>query len=160
MELLVSSVIFAVVGTGSLLLLAVTNHQSNQNQRLQEQQFAISIDHSRIQAMNDRYTCASGSCVLDNSGAPPGENEYYPSGATAQTAFLTLCSNGKLVDDLITLIGKEATTTQMQSLGINRTVVKEAVGSPPTHRYTVSWSAAGARIRQATLVPTAAAWCP
>lgn len=159
-ELLVSSVIFLMMAAGTLVLLAITNEQTTQSQMAQEQQYAISIDLSRIQSINDRYTCASGSCSLDNLGAPPTKDEYYPSSSSAQTSFQTLCVNGNLVDDLISLINAEPLTSQMQSLGISRSVSKDTVTSPASHRYTVTWSISGHRIRQLTLVPTTAGWCP
>jgi len=69
---------------------------ANITRQLQEEEFAIRLDLARIQAMNDRFTCASGSCRIDDDGPPPGQGEYFPSSSAAQAWFSALCSLGAL----------------------------------------------------------------
>lgn len=169
-ELIVSSALFLVMATGALALFAITNRQTIQSQTIQEQQFAIGVDLATIQRMNDRYTCASGTCTVNESGGAPGENDYFPTDASAQATFLALCQPSPsavnpptLSDALIALIVARPATAEMQQLGISRTVLKdnESTAAPLAHRYTVTWlSNQQAVLRQVTLTPTAAAWCP
>lgn len=169
-ELLISTVLFAIVTTGSLRMFTISTRQANLTRQMQEEEFAIRLDLATIQALNDRFTCASGSCQIDNQDAPPGQSEYYPSTAAAQTNFATLCSTGALTvvpsssygTGLISLISSNATAaaTAMQRLGISRSLSADTT-SPTAHRYTVTWTGSdGTVLRQISLVPTTAAWCP
>jgi prepilin-type N-terminal cleavage/methylation domain-containing protein len=167
-ELMIATLIFAMVTAGSLGMFTITTRQANLTRKLQEEEFAIRMDLATIQAMNDRFTCASGSCQIDNQGAPPGQAEYYPSTSSATTQFNTLCSNGALTvvpnnsygTGLVTLINATARTSQMVSLGINRSANADTT-STKAHRYTVTWTGSdGSMLRQISLVPTTAAWCP
>jgi prepilin-type N-terminal cleavage/methylation domain-containing protein len=165
-ELMISTLIFAMVTAGSLGMFTITTRQATLTRRLQEEEFAIRMDQATIQSMNDRFTCASGSCQI--SGSPPGQNDYFPSSTAAVTKFTTLCSNGQLTavpdasygSGLVSLINATNRTAAMQSLGITRSVSADAT-SPAAHRYTVSWTGSdGTVLRQISLVPTTAAWCP
>ena len=167
-ELMIATLIFAMVTAGSLGMFTITTRQANLTRKLQEEEFAIRIDLATIQAMNDRFTCASGSCQIDNEAAPPGQAEYYPSTTSAATQFNTLCSTGALSvvpnasygTGLVSLINATARTSQMVSLGINRSASADTT-SAQAHRYTVTWTGSdGSMLRQISLVPTAAAWCP
>lgn len=170
MEVLISTVIFAIVTAGSLGMFTISTRQANLTRQLQEEEFAIRLDLATIQAINDRFTCASGICQLDTVGAPPGQSEYFPLTAAAQTSFATLCSQGALTvvpsssygSGLLSLISTNATaaSTAMQRLGIIRRLSADST-SPTAHRYTVTWSGSdGSLLRQISLVPTTAAWCP
>lgn len=165
---MVSTLILAIVTTGSLGVFSITTSQSTVSRRLQEEEFAVRLDLAGIQNLNDRFTCFSGACQIDNVGAAPGEGEYFPSDATAQSRFTTLCSSGSLLtvpdasygSGLIALINATPINAQMTSLGISRSVVADTT-SPQAHRYTVSWLGADSSLlRQISLTPTAAAWCP
>ena len=167
-ELLISALLFAIIGTGSVTLFSLTVRQQARTEGMQAEQFAISIDEANLQRMNDRFTCQSGTCLI-KTGTAPNQNEYYPVvGSAAETVFLGLCkpasiSAKALSDDLVTLINATNRTAQMQQLGITRLAVREAetVGQPFAHRYTITWrSADNAILRQITLAPTAAGWCP
>lgn len=167
-ELMISSVIFAIVTAGSLGMFTISTRQASLTRQLQEEEFAIRLDLARIQAMNDRFTCASGSCRIDDDGAPPGQAEYSPSSGTDRSTFASLCSNGQLTVDgqgasgrgLVTLINNTARPAALQSLAISRTASPDTT-SPTAHRYTVTWTGSdGSMLRQISLTPTAAAWCP
>ena len=136
-ELMVSTVIFAMVSAGSLGMFSISTRQAAVSRLMQEQEFAIRMDMATIQNINDRFTCMSGVCQIDSVGAAPGQTEYYPSSSTAQANFAYLCSQGLLLvvptasiptygKGLLTLIGETATTTELQSLSINRSVSADA----------------------------------
>lgn len=167
-ELLISALLFAIIGAGSVTLFSLTVRQQARTEGMQAEQFAIGIDEANLQRMNDRFTCQSGTCLI-KTGAPPNQNEYYPAvGSAAETLFLGLCKPATigvkaLADDLVTLINATTRTPQMVQLGITRSAVREAetVGQPFAHRYTVTWrSPQNTILRQITLAPTAAGWCP
>ena len=167
-ELMISTVIFAIVTAGSLGMFTISTRQANITRQLQEEEFAIRLDLARIQAMNDRFTCASGSCRIDDDGPPPGQGAYFPSSSAAQAWFSALCSLGALTvvpsssdgSGLVSLINGTARPAALQSLGISRSASAETT-SPTAHRYTVSWTGSdGSLLRQISLTPTAAAWCP
>lgn len=173
-ELMVSMVLFAIVSAGSLGLFTIATRQANLTRQLQEEEFAIRLDLATIQALNDRYTCASGTCLIDSDGEPPGQNEYYPSNSTDQTTFASLCSSGGLAGKttaasgttpssatgLVGLINATNTPTAFTNLGISRTTLEDS-SSPSANRYTVTWKGSdGSVLRQISLTPTTAAWCP
>jgi type II secretory pathway pseudopilin PulG len=159
-ELLVSALLFAIIGTGSVTLFSLTVRQQTRTEGLQAEQFAISIDEANLQRMNDRFTCQSGTCVI-KTGTAPNQNEYYPLvGSAAEATFLALCSPTSsgapaLADPLVALINAVPP--------ISRQAVREAetVAQPFAHRYTITWRSRDDTIlRQNTLVPTTAGWCP
>lgn len=164
---MISTLIFAMVTAGSLGMFTITTRQSAVTRLLQEEEFAVRLDLANIQNTNDRFTCFSGSCQIDRSGAAPGQSEYYPNDASAKAKFDYLCANSALLTvpdssygkGLIALINETTPPTEVQSLGITRTVSADTT-SPQSFRYTVSWIGAdGSLLRQISLTPTAAAWC-
>ena len=167
-EIMISTVIFAMVSAGSLGLFSITTRQSAISSSLQEEEFAIRLDMASIQNMNDRFTCYSGTCQIDRDGAAPGQNEYYPDDAAALVKFKALCASSSLLvvpsssygSGLVSLINDSSPPGQMVSLGIRRTVRVDTT-SPSASRYSVTWTGSdGSLVRQITLTPTAAAWCP
>lgn len=167
-EIMMSTVIFAMVAAGSLGMFTVTTRQATISRMLQEEEFAIRLDLAAIQNMNDRFTCYSGLCLIDTVGAAPGQAEYYPDSALAQTRFNYLCKNSLLLvvpsatygTGLVTLITATARPAELVSLGITRTVTVDAT-APTASRYVVTWNSSdGSLLRQINLTPTAAAWCP
>ena len=167
-EIMISTVILAMVSAGSLGMFTVTTRQATISRLLQEEEFAIRMDLASIQNMNDRFTCYSGTCQIDTVGAAPGQAEYYPDNALALVKFNDLCSSSALLvvpsasygSGLVTLINATARPTELVSLGITRTVTVDAT-SPTASRYTVTWNSSdGSLLRQINLTPTAAAWCP
>lgn len=160
-EALISSLLFALVGTGTVAMMTLTTRQAGRTRDMQEEQFAISADLASVQSRNDRYTCASGSCGFDLSGDPPGENDYYPLPPAARSTYDQLCRSDQLVDPLVAGIRALPLSDQMLRLGIGRQIAKETGGDAAAHRYTVSWlSRDGSLLRQMSLTPTAASWCP
>lgn len=166
-EIMISTLIFSMVTVGSLGMFTITTRQSAVTRLLQEEEFALRLDLANIQNINDRFTCFSGSCQIDRSGAAPGQSEYYPSDASAKGKFDYLCATNSLLvvpdssygKGLIALINETARPNEVQSFGITRTITADG-SSPQAFRYTVSWTGAdGSLLRQISLTPTAAAWC-
>ncbi|MFM7268432.1 MAG: type II secretion system protein J [Cyanobium sp.] len=168
-ELMVSMVLFSIVSAGSLGLFTISTRQANLTRQLQEEEFAIRLDLATIQALNDRYTCASGTCLIDSNGEPPGQNDYYPTTTANQSSFASLCSSGGLAgkttsptsaSGLVGLINATTPPTAFTNLGISRTTLEDG-SSPNANRYTVTWKGSdGSVLRQISLTPTTAAWCP
>ena len=161
-ELVLATLLFVIAGVGSVTLFTLTIRQVLDTQDLQEEQFAIAADQADILRLNDRYSCASGACTASTSATnPPGESEYIPNDQVGQNTFYGWCNQGSLVDPLVSQLQALALSAQMVSLGISRAVEKENSGVPSAHRYSVTWrSRDNAILRQITLSPTIAAWCP
>jgi type II secretory pathway pseudopilin PulG len=166
-EIIIATLVFVVAGAGAVSLFTLVTRQASMTQSQQEEQFATAIDEGAILRLNDRYSCASGACTVGTSTVSPGENGYYPDQLAAVNSFKALCNaltsaNRSLVDDLVTQIQSLPVTTQMTRLGVSRQVNEELeTVAPLAHRYRVAWiSRDGEVLRQITLTPTAAAWCP
>ena len=158
-EIIVATGLLVVVATGSAMLFILSNRQAVASRGRQEQQSAISDDIATIQRLNDRYSCTSGTCAVYASD--PGEDYYYPSGSGANSSFDTLCRNGGLLTNLITAINSTATPSNFSALGITRQTPVIDSEDLSTHRYTITWVNSSSRaLRQITLVPTVANWCP
>ena len=158
-EMLVASVIFVIAGIGSVGLFTLSSRQAALTRSIQEEQFAISIDMANVLRMNDRYVCTASGCGISTGTTPPGENGYYPADSSGQAFFLARCADGSLSQGLVSLINSLPATAQMQAQKMTRAATQDS-SSPSAHRYSVSWNVDGALIRQITLTPTTAAWCP
>ena len=171
-ELMISSILIVLSAIGSAGLFMISNRQARSSRINQESQAAINIDIAAVLSANDRYSCASsdgseGSCDIKSN--PPDAKHYfpYPCNNSEDCKFWDLCwsisdVDGRLATDVaskINAIPKPANFTQFK---ITRTAIAEPISdSKPNHRYTVTWSTVnGVQLRQLTLVPTAAAWCP
>jgi prepilin-type N-terminal cleavage/methylation domain-containing protein len=168
-ELLVAAVVMVLASAGGSALFNQATRQAAQIRLNLEQQVAIASDLSAILELNDRYSCATGSCSATlpaNPAAepPPNQDQYAPSdpddpGHTP--TFRQRCLAGLLTSLLATL----GSNTTLPGTTIQRTVVLDpanSVGgaSVPPHRYLVTWRQGATTLRQVQLVPTVAAWCP
>ena len=165
-----SLMVIATMVTISLFNFSISQDKSARGK--QEEQSAISQDIAAIESMNDRYNCSSSSaCTV--STTDPGENDYYTSGTNASTVFDNKCSDGSLIDNLLTSINARTKPTAFTRLGISTTVTRNSSLYPDSGtvvdpnsdkrylRYTITWTnASSQRLRQLTLVPTVAGWCP
>ncbi|MFN5119700.1 MAG: PilW family protein [Cyanobacteriota bacterium] len=158
-EMLVASVILVIAGIGSVGLFTISSRQAALSRSIEEGQFAISIDLANVLRMNDRYVCTATGCAISTSSTLPGENGYYPADSSDQALFLAKCVDGSLSQGLVSLINNMGTTAQMQAQKMERKAEQDTTSSA-AHRYSVSWRVNGALIRQITLTPTTAAWCP
>lgn len=163
-EVVVAAGLLIIVAVGSALLFVLSNRQTVSTRDREEQQSAISDDVAAIQRLNDRYSCTAGANSCAVASYDPNEDQYYPSGSSNNTTFNDLCKNGGLITNLLTTINNTARPTSFTRLGITRnsaTAVSDPSGEPMTHRYTVTWVNSNAQqLRQVTLVPTVANWCP
>ncbi len=158
--MMIAAVLMVIVTIGTVAMFNYGISQNSSSRGKQEEQSAISEDLADIQVMNDRYTCRNeNSCAVSSSD--PGENGYHPSGTSPSSSFNAACLNGTLLDNLITAITSSATPSAFSRLGISRTASMTVNSEGRYNRYTITWSnSGGARLRQITLVPTVAGWCP
>ena len=169
-EMIVAVALLVVASVGSLVVFNIATRQNNQSRDKQEEQSAISADLATIQSMNDRYSCSDSgaetlACTVSDSD--PGENDYY-AGVSAPSAASNLvdeaCDDGSLIDALVEEVDELEAPAAFERLGINRNV--EATPTEDDDRsplrYTVTWSknSGQTQLRQITLVPTVANWCP
>ena len=158
-EVMLAAALMVIVAVGTTVLFTLSNSQTLQSRARQGEQAAISDDLATIQRLNDRYSCASGSCAI--AASDPGENDYYPDTAADRATVDAQCNSGALIDNLITAIKSAATPASFGNLGIRRRPASASSDDPATNRYTVTWSSSdGRQLRQVTLVPTMAGWCP
>jgi Tfp pilus assembly protein PilV len=159
-EMMIAAVLMVVATIGTVGMFNYGISQNSSSRGKQEEQSAISEDVADIQRINDRYTCSSEeACAVASSD--PGEDSYYPEGAEPSPSFNAACLDGTLLDNLIDTIESTATPAAFRTLGITRSVSASVSSDVRYNRYTVTWSnTAGTRLRQITLVPTVAGWCP
>jgi prepilin-type N-terminal cleavage/methylation domain-containing protein len=169
-ELLVSSVIIAILGAGVAAVLSSGNSAFVRTRETNLLEQTIDTDLAQIKDVAFRMTCCSGSCTTETglstpcstnpdtgSFYNPGQQNYYfpdPTLDTNQTAinsFITSCDSGSLVNSLTSLVD-----TSGLPGGITRDFDESQASS---HRLTVTYSD-GSQSRAYTLVPTVAAWCP
>jgi type II secretory pathway pseudopilin PulG len=167
-ETMLATFILAVVTSGTLALYTSYTKSLQINRRENQIQAAIASDVATVLRTNRRITCSSGSCTIN--GADPGENAYSPDplNSSATTYFTTLCSSQTLVNQVISLIDQQSRPAAFTDLGITRdAATAEQYTTTPTrsgHRYVVTWSRSisgqTVPLRQITLTPTVANWCP
>jgi type II secretory pathway pseudopilin PulG len=159
-EMMIAAVLMVVATIGTVAMFNYGISQNSSSRGKQEEQSAISEDLAEIQVMNDRYTCTDEqNCAVSSSD--PNENGYYPAGPNPSPTFNDACLDGTLIDNLINTIREAATPGAFNSLGISRTVSKTVNSDGRYNRYTVTWNnRGGTRLRQISLVPTVAGWCP
>lgn len=171
-ELIIAASLMLIATMVTISLFNFSIGQDKTARGKQEEQSAISQDIAAIESMNDRYNCsASSACTVSTTN--PGENDYYTSGTSASTVFDSKCSDGSLIDNLLTSINARSKPAAFTRLGISTTVSRNSTLYPDSGtvvdpnsekrylRYTVTWTnASSQRLRQLTLVPTVAGWCP
>lgn len=167
-EVVIASVILFTSVTVAVTLFNFTNTNARLGEKKQGEQTAISEDLAQVIRLNDQYKCASSNdCSSNNSY--PNENEYISSN---QAELDSICTTDKdtqgypgqgFAPRLVEEINQLSTPLRLKELGITRTatiIQNNSLGSPP-HLYSVEWlDAAGTSLRQVTLFPTVAAWCP
>jgi type II secretory pathway pseudopilin PulG len=166
-EVVVSAVILVASALGLFSLASMEINQSRRAQAGQEERAAIVDDLSLILQVNDRYSCYSGVCTAGSGIAAPSEKQYSPASSVSDIDFRSLCnppslSSPSLVDPLLVEIRGLARGSKLVALGITREVGKDSQDVLPlAHRYHVLWKNQDNKLlRQITLSPTVAAWCP
>ncbi|MFS6826033.1 prepilin-type N-terminal cleavage/methylation domain-containing protein [Cyanobium sp. ATX-6F1] len=162
-ELLVSVVVLGVVLAGTAQLFSRTNQMSASTNTRIRLQALVDQDISRVQRLNDRFTCGDltvatgGTCVI--RGSDPTKIQYFPSVANGITNFQARCSGTTLITDLVT----ELNATLPGSLATEGITFAVNTGSQSAvHRYTVTYTNTSTSevLRQVSLTPTTVAWCP
>lgn len=159
-EVLVAIVVVAIGVTGLATLTSITSSSQVALKSANSRGDAVAADIAEIQRINDRFTCASGTCLI--SSGDVNQNGYFPSSSSAQTTFRVRCayqSNSDLVTTLAGLIpANSSASTRLADSGVTRSIDTANQGN--AHRYTVTYTAGGQTLATLTLVPTTAAWCP
>lgn len=167
-EVAVSAVILMAAVTGSVILFNLTNRNAQLAGQQQDEFSAVSADLAQILRVNDQFVCTSATscgCIggtCSTAATYPGESSYIPSGyindSSISTGIASLCTTG-FGSRLAAAVNALAQPTGTAGLGITRNAVANTSGSP--HLYTVTWSSSrGTQLRQITLYPSVAAWCP
>lgn len=169
-EAMIMAVILAIAAASSITLYTMTVQQSKQTQERQIAQESVSEDVARVVRFNNRVVCTPGGtadCWYDLS-SDPGESGYisanYSPDATTNY-FRDRCINegGTSLADVAAGLLTESNVpppTSLNNASIQRYVTIASSQDRRAHRYTVTWKQGEKVIRQLTLVPQVAAWCP
>lgn len=180
-EVMVSTVILSAAVIGSVILYNLTTRNARLAENKQAELSVISQDVAQVFRVNDQFVCTTatscgctgGSCA--SSDVYPGEGGYIPNGfvsstndQSVQTAIQQICSSttngfGKRVADAIN--SSLPAPPEFNQLGIERKAEPNRMDSDatsPVQLYTVTWrrTSSNTILRQLTLAPTIAAWCP
>jgi prepilin-type N-terminal cleavage/methylation domain-containing protein len=159
-EVLVAIVVVAIGVTGLATLTNITSSSQVALKSANSRGDAVAADIAEIQRINDRFTCASGTCLISSSDV--SQNGYFPSSQNAQTTFRDRCAYRSNLDLVTTLAGlipaNSSASAALTASGVTRAVTVADQGQ--AHRYTVTYTAGGSTLATLTLVPTTAAWCP
>lgn len=162
-EVMVASVILFASVTAAVTLFNFTNVNARLGEEKQDEQAAISEDLAAIAKINDKFSCIDdGNC---SSGITyPNENEYITGDPNSLS---TICSPDGIGSGFGPLLAEEinnlALTPRLNELNISRSATVptsiNAKNAPP-HLYSVEWKKGSILLRQITLMPTVASWCP
>jgi prepilin-type N-terminal cleavage/methylation domain-containing protein len=161
-EMMVAAVLMLISSIGGTMLFNTATSQAQAIRTTLQQQVSIANDLAIVHALNDRYSCAEGSCSAVLGGAPPNQNQYAPANPddpSHNPSFRQHCTAG-LADGLVAQING---TTSVAGPDVVRSASLEPAltTSTPPHRYRVRWSRGdGHLLRQVQLIPTVAGWCP
>lgn len=162
---MVASVLLVLSLTGTSILFIESNRSSAAATLRYRQQALVDTDLARVRRLNDRYTCASGTCTSLGT-VEPGKNDFFPAptstdadgNSAAGNTFEALCNSTGLITQLVADIGP--TPSGLTSAGISYIVDPNNQGG--VHRYMITYSnsTSGEVLRRVMLVPTTVAWCP
>ena len=161
-ELLVAAVLLMISSIGGSVLFNQATRQANAIRETLTQQFSISNDLATVLDLNDRYSCATGTCSANLNGDPPDQDSYAPDDpddSTHSPTFRQLCTAG-LANALVTQINSTAVAAGPNVSRVASLDPAGSTSSTPPHRYRVRWTSDGRTLRQVQLIPTVAAWCP
>jgi hypothetical protein len=175
-EVVISTLILALAAVGSLMLYTTLTKFGLSSKSEGETQAAIEEDLANILNANRRFTCngtdpGAAGCKIEVS-SDPGEDGYYPSltNSNAVTDFKSRCATNTIASTLIPLLSSSslAVPSSFSRLGLSRSAslpvdVTASDGSSSdssNHQYVIIWTKSGTPIRQITLRPTVANWCP
>lgn len=163
-EVMVASVILLTSVTAAVTLFNFTNINARLGEEKQDEQAAISEDLAAIVRINDKFTCAGNGTSCSSGSSYPNENEYIPGAPDALSDICNADGTGTgFAPKLVDVINNLAVTSRLNELGITRSATApkdmNANNSPP-HLYSIEWKKGSVQLRQITLMPTVASWCP
>lgn len=179
-EGIVAALIVAIVTSGALSLYASYTKSLQINRRENQIQAAIAVDEAAILRANRRITCNDRTCSI-NPSSDPGEDNYYPDPSDEAAVNYFKCNicgysddpgtpcASELAEKVTQLIGSIEEPVDFKTLNIRRNaaIVEDHAGFPneSKFRYIVSWSRDNSNsdaphLRELTLTPTVANWCP
>jgi prepilin-type N-terminal cleavage/methylation domain-containing protein len=165
-ELLIAIVIVSitVLAAGSLIIFAITNiKKSNQEYSVQN---AVDKDLSAIEGLADRYYCdSSGACAI--SATTPSKTDYASIiASSADISQLSLRCNQRVSssNDLVTPLKSLIEEQLIVPNYIVRTIAPHGADSgnalSKVRHLNIQYSYNGVVIRDMTVTPTIAAYCP
>lgn len=169
-ELLVGSVILAFVIAGTARVFILNTVQSESTRLRYELQARIDRDMALVRRMNDRYTCASGTCTSQLS-SDPSKDQYLPTFSMPMTISQTAIVNNFEArcyydngTDLVSPLVAELNNTSLLPVptGLRRVAEASSATQQGVHRYSITYSRLDTSevLRKVILVPTTAGWCP
>ncbi len=169
-EVLVATLILAVVSIGTVAALNTSTRQLRRSGDINELNALIESDLAVVRTANDRLVCndATTGCII--AANDPGATGYFPNTANQANIdfFVRLCGyrvEASPPNDIGIFNTAAGFATQLVALlpaadaRLQRNVNVEDGG----HRYTVRYTRPGGDntiLRQVTLVPATASWCP
>jgi hypothetical protein len=160
---MVASVILLASVTAAVTLFNFTNINARLGEEKQDEQAAISEDLATVVQINDKFRCIDqSSCSSGN--AYPNENEYIPGDLGALDNICSSDGTGSgFAPLLVDTINNLALTQRLAELNITRSAaIAETMNESdiPPHLYSIQWKKGSVQLRQITLMPTVASWCP
>lgn len=179
-EVLISSVILLVTLVGAVTISVTSSMDSYRTGLRYKKEAAIDADLAQIQRLNERYTCISGTCLIQTGSTDPmGKDDYFPNPVAsslrpdddhdgvadaAEVPLKNFQNRCRYLNslDLVTPLKALIEATLPVPDGLQRTIAVDATTQAGAHRYTVTYvdPTSNEVMRQMTLVPSAVAWCP
>ncbi|MFY8149306.1 MAG: hypothetical protein ACOVNL_08835 [Prochlorococcaceae cyanobacterium] len=180
MEVLISSVILLVTLVGAVTISVTSSMDSYQTGLRYQKEASIDADLAQIQRFNERYTCVSGTCLIQaGTAATMGKNDYFPDPVAsdlrpdadhdgvadvAEGALEIIQNRCRYLNslDLVTPLKDLIEASLPVPDGLQRTIAVDPTTQAGAHRYTVTYvdPTSNEVMRQMTLIPSAVAWCP
>ena len=161
-EVMVASVILIASVSIAVTLFNFTNRNATLGENKQDQQSAISEDLAAVLKLNEQYRCTSAtSCSSGESY--PNENEYTSDGKDDLDSICAKTPDSGFAPLLVEAVNDLDPTPQINELNLSRraTIATNNPSNGPRHLYSVEWkNSAGISLRQVTLIPKIASWCP
>jgi prepilin-type N-terminal cleavage/methylation domain-containing protein len=160
-EVMVASVIMVLATTVAVSLFNYTSLNARRTEAKQDEQSAISEDIAAVIRLNEQYRC-TGPATCGSMNDYPNEDEYITANAADIQGICDGAGNGSGFGSLLAAeVNALALPAQATNLNITRTAAEASEQRAPEHLYTVTWqNSDGNQIRQLTLLPTIASWCP
>ena len=162
-EVMVASAILFASVVAAATLFNVTNINARLGEEKQDEQAAISEDLATIVQINDKFRCTSTSTCSSGSNYP-NENEYISGDLGALNDICSSDGSGSgFAPLLVNTINNLAATQKLKALNITRSAeIPEPINAnnTPPHLYSIEWRKDAIVLRQITLIPTVASWCP